>query len=76
MFRFKKFIVPTLKTFSIVIATFEIEDKKKNSSFFKEIFLFANFIIKVILRIPFLILNNVKINFFKQEFFQEFISLL
>ena len=50
-----------LEMFEIVLASFQVEDKLKKARFFQELFLLADFSIKVVLRMPFLTFNNVNI---------------
>ena len=47
----------------MIIALFLVEDKKKRSCFFEEIFLLTDFIMNIALDIPFFILSNVKVDF-------------
>ena len=51
----------TLKTFGMVLASFQVEDKLRRARFFQETFLLANFSIKVVLEISFLTLSNANI---------------
>lgn len=50
---------------------FKIVNKEEKSQFFKEIFLLTNFSIKVVLKMLFLILKNVEINFLELELFEK-----
>ena len=52
-----------VKTFKIVLASFQIKNKLEKARFFQETFLFANFSIKMILEISFLILSNINMKF-------------
>ena len=52
-----------LKTFGMVIADFQVEDKGDRPRFFQETFLVANTKFKVILEIPFLKLSNADVSF-------------
>ena len=52
-----------LKTFGIVIADFQVEDKGGRARFFQETFLVTNTKFKVILRMPFLKLSNIDVSF-------------
>ena len=51
----------------MVIASFLIEYKDKKSRFFEETFLLASFSINIVLKILFLTLSNIKINFIGQN---------
>lgn len=53
----------------ISLNTFKMKDKKKKFRFFVKILLLAKLSMNIILRILFLILSNIKINFIKFEFF-------
>ena len=61
----------TLKTFEMVIANFEIEDKIDRPKFFYEIFLIVNTKFEIILRISFLKLSNVDISFNKKYLYRR-----
>lgn len=52
-----------LDTFGMVIAFFSMEDKKRRSHFFKKTILYTNINMDVILRMFFLTLSNIKIDF-------------
>lgn len=52
-----------LNTCGIVIASFFVEDEQKRFCFFEETFLLADISMDVALRMPFLTLNNVEIDF-------------
>lgn len=43
----------TLKTFEIVLASFQIEDKQRRTRFFQKIFLSANISVELVLTISF-----------------------
>ena len=51
----------TLKTFEIVLASFQIEDKLGRARFFQETFLLADISVEVVLEIFFLTLSNANI---------------
>ena len=51
----------TLKTFEMILASFQVEDKLRRARFFQEMFLLANLSIEMVLEIPFLILSNADI---------------
>lgn len=51
-----------LDIFGIVIASFLMEDKEVKSRFFEETFLMTDISIDIALGMPFLILNNLKID--------------
>ena len=53
----------TLETFEMVLASFQVEDKFERARFFQETFLLVDFSIKIVLKMPFLILNNADIKF-------------
>ena len=53
----------TLKTFGIVIADFQVEDKGGRPRFFQEIFLVADTKFEVVLAMPFLKISNANIAF-------------
>ena len=57
----------TFKTFGIVLASFQVEDKLKRARFFQEIFLLADVNIEIVLEMPFLTLSNADIWFVKKE---------
>ena len=56
-----------LRTFRMVIAGFQVEDKLDRAHFFQESFLVANISMKVVLGMPFLTFSNVDIQFAKKE---------
>lgn len=49
--------------YDMLIARFLLQDKLEKVTFFKKIFLLADFSIKVILEIPFFSLSNTNIRF-------------
>ena len=51
----------SLRTFKIVIAGFQMEDKLSKARFFQELFLLADTSMKGVLRMPFLTLSNADI---------------
>ena len=51
----------TLETFGMVLVSFQVEDKLERLRFFQKTFLLADLSVKVVLRMPFLIFNNVNI---------------
>ena len=51
----------TLKTFGIVLASFQIENKLEKAWFFQETFLLANTSVEVVLGIPFFTFSNADI---------------
>ena len=57
-----------LKTFGIVIAGFQIENKLGRVQFIQKWFLLANTSRKIVLKMPFLIFNNTNIQFVEKEF--------
>lgn len=56
----------------MVIETFEVKNKKEKLPFFEKIFLLANHNINVILKILFLTLSKVEINFLELEILWRF----
>ena len=50
-----------LKTYSIVIADFQVLDKLGYSCFFQKIFLSAEISMKMVLSMPFIIFNNANV---------------
>ena len=56
-----------LKTFGIVLASFQVEDKLGKIRFFQETFLLADINMEVVLGILFLILSNADIQFTERE---------
>ena len=59
------------KTFEMVLASFQVEDKLEKARFFQETFLLANINMEVVLGILFLILSNADIQFTKKELTQK-----
>lgn len=57
----------TLDIFKIVLANFRIEDKLGHAQYFRKTFLLANNSIEVILRRPFLTLNNADVSFLERK---------
>ena len=57
----KKIDGSTLKTFGMVLANFQVEDKLGRPWFFKKMFLLADLSMKVVLGMPFPTLSNVNI---------------
>ena len=57
----------TLKTFQMVLASFQVEDKFGKARFFQEMFLLADTSSEVVLGMPFLTLNNADIQFAEKE---------
>ena len=57
----------TLKTFGMVLASLQVEDKLRKAQFFQRTFLLANISVKVVLRMPFLTLSNVNIQFVEKK---------
>ncbi len=53
----------TLETYEIVVSTFLVSDKDKRERFFKESFLLADIKLDIVLKMPFLTMNNLDINF-------------
>ena len=58
---------PTLKTFGIVLASFQVEDKQGRARYFQETFLMADTSMEVVLGMTFLTSNNANIQFAKKE---------
>ena len=56
----------TLKTFAMIIADFQVENKANRPRFFQEIFLMADTIFEVILGMLFLKISNMDISFGKE----------
>ena len=56
-----------LKTFDMVLASFQVEDKFGRAWFFQETFLLADISMEVVLGIPFFTLSNTDIQFAKKE---------
>ena len=57
----------TLKTYDIVIAGFQVQDKFGKARFFQETSLVADTSVEVILGISFLALSKVKVDFAEKE---------
>ena len=57
----------TLDTYERIVTVFSVTDKANQIRFFKEIFLLANISPKVVLRISFLTLNAVDVDFLDLE---------
>ena len=57
----------SLRTFGMVIAGFQVEDKLSRVRFFQESFLLAETSMKVVLEMPFLALSNADIQFAEKE---------
>lgn len=55
------------ETFGIILASFQIKDKLRRARFFYETFLLANISVEGILRIFFLKLSNINIQFLKKK---------
>lgn len=60
-----------LKTFKMIIADLQIQNKMDKLYFFQKTFLIANTKMKLNLRIFFLILSNANIYFSKKNFFKS-----
>lgn len=56
-----------LDTFEIVIVFFQVKDKEKRSRFFDKTFLLADISINIALKMLFLTLSNIEINFHDWE---------
>ena len=63
----KKIVGLLLRTFGMVIAGFQVEDKLGKARFFQELFLLAETSMEVVLEMPFLILSNAIIQFAGKE---------
>ena len=57
----------TLKTFGMVLANFQAEDKLGRARFFQETFLLADIYAEVVLGMPFLTLSNVNVQFVEKK---------
>ena len=57
----------TLKTFEMVLADFQVEDKLGRARFFQKTFLLANISTEVVLGILFLTLSNADIQFVEKK---------
>ena len=53
----------TFKTFELVLASFQVEDKFERPWFFEKTFLLANLYIEIVLKMLFLTLSNANIKF-------------
>ena len=53
----------TFKTFQIVLASFQVEEKLRRARFFQKTFLLADTSVEVVLGMPYLTLNNTDIHF-------------
>ena len=53
----------TLKTFEMVLTSFQVKDTLGKARFFQEIFLLMDLSIEIGLKMPFLSLNNANIKF-------------
>ena len=62
----------TLKTFGIVLASFQVEDKLEKVWFFQKTFLLANINMEIVLDMLFLILSNANIQFVQKELIWSF----
>ena len=58
--------------FKMVLANFQVENKLRRARFFQEKFLLADFCIKVVLKILFLIISKVDVSFVEQKFTWKF----
>lgn len=63
----KKIDGSILKTFRIVLASFQIKNKLWRARFFEETFLLADISMEIVLQMPFFILSNVDIKFNKKK---------
>lgn len=59
------------KTYKMVIALFQVDDKDRKTSFFETAFLLADISMDVVFEMFFLIQNNIKINFYNQKLKQR-----
>ena len=57
----------TLKTFEIVLASFQVENTLGRAQFFQETFLLTDLSIEVVLGMPFLTLTNANIKFAQKK---------
>ena len=62
----------TLKTFEMVLASFQVENTFGSARFFQKTFLLADLNIKVVLGMPFLTFSNVDIKFAQKELIWRF----
>ena len=56
-----------LKTFGMVLASFQVEDTLGRARFFQETFLLADLSVEVVLGMPFLTLSNANIQFAQKK---------
>ena len=56
-----------LKTFEIILASFQVDNTLKRARFFQETFLLTDLSIEVVLRMSFLIFNNADIKFAQKK---------
>ena len=56
-----------LKTYKIIVSTFSVLDKDSKERFFEENFLLAHVKLDIILKMLFLTMNNIDINFQAQD---------
>lgn len=66
----------SMKTFEIVITMFISENIEGKSCFFRKTFLLTNFRIDVVLRITFLNLDNIEMNFLELGIFLKINALI
>lgn len=52
-----------LKTYRMIVSTFSVLDKDNKVRFFEESFLLANVKPNIVLKMPFLIMSNIDIDF-------------
>ena len=57
----------TLKTYGMVIAGFQVQDKFRKTRFFQETFLVADSSVEVVLGMSFLALSKIEVDFAKRE---------
>ena len=57
----------TLKTFGMVLASFQVEDKLRKAQFFQKTFLLADISAEVVLDMPFLTFSNTDVQFVEKE---------
>ena len=60
------------KTFGMILAKFQLEDKLKKARFFQETCLLPNISVEIFLGMPFLTLSNPNVQFVKKEFTWKF----
>ena len=63
----QKIDASTLKTFQMVLASFQVEDKQGQVWYFEETFLLADTSIKMVLEMLFLIISNADVLFLEQK---------